>query len=93
MKKKQKKIKDINQTSFYFEDFLETNKKNKFSKQTDSFQDRIYLLFFFFISLILIFSIKITYLSLSKTPTFNQNNSTTRFTLSRRDIVDRNNID
>ena len=92
MKKKQKKIKDINQTSFYFEDFLETNKKNKFSKQTDSFQDRIYLLFFFFISLILIFSIKITYLSLSKTPTFNQNNSTTRFTLSRRDIVDRNNI-
>ena len=47
MKKKQKKIKDINQTSFYFEDFLETNKKNKFSKQTDSFQDRIYLLFFF----------------------------------------------
>ena len=31
MRKKQKKIKnlDINQTSFYFEDYLETNKKNK----------------------------------------------------------------
>jgi hypothetical protein len=68
MKKKQKKIKDINQTSFYFEDYLETNKKNKFSKKTDNFQDRIYLLFFFFLSLILIFSIKITHLSLSKTP-------------------------
>ena len=30
MKKNQKKINyNINQTSFYFEDFLETNKKNK----------------------------------------------------------------
>ena len=30
MKKKQKKIKNVNQASFYFEDYLETNKKNKF---------------------------------------------------------------
>ena len=37
MKKKQKKIKDINQTSFYFEDYLETNKKNKFSKKKKQF--------------------------------------------------------
>ena len=66
---KKKKIKDINQTSFYFEDYLETNKKNKYSEKADNFQDRIYLLFFFFLSLILIFSIKITHLSLSKTPT------------------------
>ena len=28
MKKKLKKNKNINQTSFYFEDYLETNKKN-----------------------------------------------------------------
>ena len=48
MKMKKKKIKDINQTSFYFEDYLETNKKNKNSKKADNFQDRIYLLFFFF---------------------------------------------
>ena len=48
MKKRTKKIKDINQASFYFEDYLETNKKNKFSKEKDKFQDRIYLLFFFF---------------------------------------------
>ena len=75
MKKKQKKIKDINQTSFYFEDYLETNKKNKFSKKIDNFQDRIYLLFFFFLSLVLIFRIKITHLSLSKSPTFNQDTS------------------
>ena len=46
MKKKHKKIKDINQTSFYFEDYLETNKKNKFSEKKNNFQDRIYLLFF-----------------------------------------------
>ena len=58
--KKIKKNKNINQTSFYFEDYLETNKKNKILKKSNNFQDRIYLLFFFFFSLILIFSIKIT---------------------------------
>ena len=92
MKKKQKKIKDINQTSFYFEDYLETNKKNKFSKKTKSFQDRIYLLFFFFLSLVLIFSIKITHLSLSKNPIFNQDTKSSKFILKRRDIVDRNGV-
>ena len=92
MKKKQKKIKDINQTSFYFDDYLETNKKNKFSKKINNFQDRIYLLFFFFLSLVIIFSIKITHLSLSKTPVFNQENTSLKFSLIRRDIVDRNGI-
>ena len=48
MKKKLKNNKHINQTSFYFEDYLETNKKNKLSKKIENFQDRIYLLFFFF---------------------------------------------
>ena len=57
---------NINQTSFYFEDYLETNKKNKFLKKTNNFQDRIYILFFFFFSLILIFSIKIAHISLYK---------------------------
>ena len=92
MKKKQKKIKDINQTSFYFEDYLQTNQKNKFSKKINNFQDRIYLLFFFLFSLILIFCIKITHLSLSKTEIFNQENRSSEFTLIRRDIVDRNDI-
>ena len=66
MKKRQKKIKDINQTSFYFEDYLQTNKKNKFSKKTNNFQDRIYLLFFFLLSLVLIFCIKIVLYSYIK---------------------------
>jgi len=92
MKKKQKKIKNINQKSFYFEEYLKTNKKSKFSKKDDNLQDRIYLLFFFFLSLVLVFSIKITHLSLSKTPSFNQEIRSSNFTLIRRDITDRNGI-
>ena len=91
-KKQQRKIKNKNQISFYFEDYLETNKKNKSYKQTNSLQDRIYLLFFFFLSLILIFSIKITHLSLRETPTFRQEISSAKYSLTRRDIVDRNGI-
>ena len=50
MKKKYKKNKNFNsnQESFYFEDYIETNKKSKFLKKTNLFQDRIYLLFFLF---------------------------------------------
>ena len=60
MKKRIKKNKNfnINQKSFYFEDYLETNKKI-FSQKNNFSHDRIYLLFFLFISLILIFSIRI----------------------------------
>ena len=50
MKKKLKKNKkhNINQASFYFEDYLETSKVNKNSIKKNISQDRIYLLFFFF---------------------------------------------
>ena len=95
MSKKQKKNKNINinQTSFYFEDYLENNKNNKNSKKNENLnisQDRIYLLFFLFISLVVIFSIKITIISL-KTPEFsNHKNDYNQFTSLRRDIVDRN---
>ena len=92
MKKKLKKIKDTNQSSFYFEDYLETNKKNKFDKKANIFQDRIYLLFFSFFCLILIFSIKIIHISFNKAELFNQVNTPSKFTLLRRDIVDRNGI-
>ncbi len=90
MKKKQKQNK--NQSSFYFEDYLETNKRNKKLKNSNNFQDRIYLLFFFFFSLILIFSIKITHISLSekKISYFDKKNA--QFSLLRRDIVDRNGV-
>ena len=48
MRKKSKKNNNLNQRSFYFEDYLETNKRNKILKKSNNFQDRIYLLFFFF---------------------------------------------
>ena len=92
MKKKYKKNKNINQTSFYFEDYLETNKKNKKFKESNRFQDRIYLLFFLFFSLILIFSIKIIHISLNKKEIFHLEKQTSKFSLIRRDIVDRNNV-
>ena len=90
MTKKSKKNKNINQRSFFFEDFLETNKKNKILKKTNNLQDRIYLLFFFFFSLILIFSINIIHISLNKKKIFNVEKQTSQFSLTRRDIVDRN---
>ena len=90
MKKTKKKNKNNNQTSFYFEDYLETNKKSKMLKKSNNFQDRIYLLFFFFFSLVLIFSIKITHISLNKKNIFNNQKQLKHFSLTRRDIVDRN---
>ena len=55
-----------NQTSFYFDDYLETNKKNSSLKKKNYFHDRIYLLFFLFFSLIFIFGIRIIHVSLTK---------------------------
>ncbi len=89
-----KKSKNFNkdQGSFYFEDYIETNRINKYLKKNNLFQDRIYLLFFLFICLILIFSIRIVHVSLNKIEIFNNINSPQKFSLLRRDIVDRNGI-
>ncbi len=92
MKLGKKKNLNKNQGSFYFEDYIETNKKNKSLKKNNLFQDRIYLLFFLFCSLILIFSIRIFHISLNKIEILNQINSPKKFSLLRRDIVDRNGI-
>ena len=92
MIKRHKKNKKNNQTSFYFEDYLETNRKNKTLKSSNNFQDRIYLLFFFFFSLIIIFSIKIIIISLDEKNIFTYEEDRKKFSLLRRDIVDRNNI-
>ena len=50
MKRKQKKNKgfNINQKRFYFEDYLETNQKNKKVKKSSISLERIYLIFSFF---------------------------------------------
>ena len=49
-------------------------------------------MFFLFLTLILIFCIRITHLSLSKVEILNQEKNPKNFTLLRRDIVDRNGI-
>ena len=91
-RKKNKKNYNTNQSSFYFEDYLETNRNNKFSQKKNVFQDRIFLLFFLFFSLILIFSFKIIHISLNKVELFENIDSKKKFKLLRRDIVDRNGI-
>ena len=48
MVKKYKKNKNVNQRSFYFGDYLETNKKNKILKKSNNFQDRLYFIIFSF---------------------------------------------
>ena len=92
MKKKFKKNKNLNtnQKSFFFEDYLETNKKNIFLKKNNIFQDRIYLLFFLFFSLILIFGIRIIHVSLNNVNFYHSEKNSKNFSLNRRDIVDRN---
>ena len=94
MKKKRRKNKDfnINQKSFYFEDYLETNQKNKKVKNSNISQDRVYLLFFLFFSLITIFSIKIIFVSLKNLEIYNKKNNSSHFVALRRDIIDRNGI-
>ena len=89
---KRSKKNNINQTSFYFEDYIETSKKNKLLRKTNNFQDRIYLLFFCFFSLILIFSIKIIFISLDNKDVLNLEKQKSQFSLLRRDIVDRNGV-
>ena len=61
-------------------------------KRSNNFQDRIYLLFFFFFSLILIFSLKITHISLSKKDIFRAEEQKIKYPNLRRDIVDRNGV-
>ena len=77
--------------SFYFEEYRQSS-ENSINKKLSINQDRIYLLFFIFFSLIFMFAIKIISLSLQE-PTGNyklQNSS--NFKLLRNDILDRNGI-
>ncbi len=93
MRKNQKKNKYFNlkQRSFFFQDYIETNKK-KINSNNDISEDRIYILFFFFFCLVLIFSIKITLVSLQKPKIFTFQKNPNSFMSFRRDIVDRNGV-
>ena len=88
--KKEKKI--IKKKSFYFEDYTESEiieKKVNFNTIKVSL-NRVTFLSFIFLSLILICSIKIIYLSLSKEKNFQVHNIKKDFLKNRRDIIDRN---
>ncbi len=94
MKKRNKRNKNFNknQKSFYFEDYIETQQKNKNLNNSCISQDRIYILFFLFFSLVLIFSIKIIFVSFKNLEIYSEKNNSTKFTSLRRDIIDRNGI-
>jgi cell division protein FtsI (penicillin-binding protein 3) len=90
--KRNKNFISQNQKSFFFEDFIETSQRQKISNKSKISDDRLYVLFCVFFSLILIFSISI--LSISIQPSnFNGYKDTNQSSLKlRRDVVDRNGI-
>ena len=92
MKKIQKKNKNFNknQKSFYFEDYIETNLKQKNISKSLISEDRVYLLFFLFFCLITIFSIKITAISIKEPRLLLAKKNNFSFLPLRKDIVDRN---
>ena len=84
--------KNKNKKSFYFEDYTESEiiHNNKNFNIVKISLNRVAFLSFVFFSLILIFSIKIIYLSLSPEKNFYSNNIKKDFVKERRNIVDRN---
>jgi len=86
--------KESKKKGFYFKDYTESDitVNNKDTKLVKVSLNRITFLSFIFFSLILIFSIKIIYLSLSPDKNFFSENINQDFVKERRDIVDRNGI-
>ncbi len=91
---KKKKIKNINskQQSFFFEDYLTTTHKYRKQKNFTANEDRIYLLFFSFFSLIFIFSLKIIFISFQNSSYNEITSYKYNFNNIRNDIVDRNGV-
>ena len=78
--------------SFYFEDYTESElieNENNDSNAKISL-NRVTFLSFIFFSIIIIFSIKIIYLSLSTEKNLYSNNEVKKYEKSRRDIIDKN---
>ncbi len=90
-RKSKKKYYNSNQQSFLFEDYLTTNQKLDKNKKKIINEDRIYLLFFSFISLIFIFYLKIIFISFQKS-NYNEIVNNNSFAPIRNDIVDRNGV-
>ena len=81
---------DKNQKSFFFDDFLETTQKNKKLSKSKIYEDRLYILFTFYFSLIVIFSISIFSISVQKSNFQGYKKANYNYPLLRRDVLDRN---
>ena len=79
-----------NQKSFFFDDFFETTQKKKILTKSKNYEDRLYILFSFFFSLILIFSISIFSISIQESNFQGYKKANYNYPLLRRDILDRN---
>jgi cell division protein FtsI (penicillin-binding protein 3) len=90
MKNKNNNFIHENQKSFFFDDFLETTQKNNKLNQSKVYEDRLYILFSFFFSLILIYSISILSISIQKSNFPGYKKTDYHYSLLRRDILDRN---
>ena len=90
MKKNNKNFIHKNQKTFFFDDFLESSQKNKKLNKFKIHEDRLYVLFSFFFSLILIFSISIFSISIQKSNFQGYKKINYNYPLLRRDILDRN---
>ena len=87
-----KNKKSSNKKSFFFEDYIDSEiiSQNTKSYTTKISLNRISFLFFIFLSLIIIFCIKIIYLSFFAEKNFFSEKYISNFILQRGDIVDRN---
>jgi cell division protein FtsI (penicillin-binding protein 3) len=90
--KKNKNFIKHNQKSFFFEDFLETNYRKKITNKSEISDERLYVLFSVFFSLILIFSISIFFISIQPSNFYGYKNENQRSSILRRDVVDRNGV-
>jgi cell division protein FtsI (penicillin-binding protein 3) len=89
-KKNNKNFIHENQKSFFFNDFLGATKINKKLNKSKIYEDRLYVLFSFFFSLILIFSISIFSISIQESNFQGYKKTNYYSPLLRRDILDRN---
>ena len=88
----EKNKRTIKKKGFHFTDYTESEfiNKNKNNKKIKISLNRVTFLFFIFTSIMLIFSIKIAYISLSPEKSIYSENIKKNFIKKRRDIVDRN---
>jgi cell division protein FtsI (penicillin-binding protein 3) len=89
-KKNNKNFIHENQKSFFFDDFLEVNQNNKKLNKSKIYEERLYVLFSFFFSLIAIFSISIFSISIQESNFKGFKKVNNNYPALRRDILDRN---